>query len=108
MSIINAYVVHKEKKSSIPILEFRRELAQGLLTFAKDCGPGGAPSREQLTTAHLHLSGSATLGPTGLSSLGRKAGVRCAPGKGWSHAHYQSAVIAGFIFAAMQQKKLLS
>ncbi|KAK4312806.1 hypothetical protein Pmani_015818 [Petrolisthes manimaculis] len=46
MSIVNAFVVYKEHHGSLPLLEFRRELAQGLMTFAKDSK--GAPKRKKI------------------------------------------------------------
>ena len=42
MSIVNAFVVYKENHGSLPLLEFRRELAQGLLTYFKNHRTKGA------------------------------------------------------------------
>lgn len=47
MAIVNAYVVYKENGENLPLLEFRRELAQGLLTFANDRQSRGAPKRRK-------------------------------------------------------------
>lgn len=48
MSIVNAFVVYKEEQGSLPLLQFRRELAQGLLTYAKDHRCKGAPKRRKI------------------------------------------------------------
>ncbi|XP_045134450.1 piggyBac transposable element-derived protein 2-like [Portunus trituberculatus] len=68
MCIVNAYVVYKESHGSLPLLDFRRDLAQGLLTYSKERSSRGAPSVEKLTTVYLHLLGSATLAFTGQNS----------------------------------------
>ena len=47
MSIINAYVVYKDH-TKLPLLEFRRELAQGLLTYAKNRTFRGTPKRRKI------------------------------------------------------------
>ncbi|XP_045103522.1 piggyBac transposable element-derived protein 3-like isoform X4 [Portunus trituberculatus] len=46
MCIVNAYVVYKESHGSLPLLDFRRDLAQGLLTYSKECSRG-APKRRK-------------------------------------------------------------
>ncbi|XP_045134451.1 piggyBac transposable element-derived protein 3-like [Portunus trituberculatus] len=47
MCIVNAYVVYKESHGSLPLLDFRRDLAQGLLTYSKERSSRGAPKRRK-------------------------------------------------------------
>ncbi|XP_069945897.1 piggyBac transposable element-derived protein 3-like, partial [Cherax quadricarinatus] len=48
MSIVNANVVYNETHSPLSLLEFRRELAQGLLAFATNHRSEGAPKRRKV------------------------------------------------------------
>ena len=60
------------------------------------------PNVENLITAYLHLSDSATLGFIGQNSLGKKEGARYVPRKVSNLAPSQYVSIVVFTSAAMQ------
>ena len=75
MSIINAYVVYKEVHTTLPLLEFRIELAQELLTYAKDRTFRGAPRRRKIEysipTTSVTLSNTGVHWPGFIGKKGR-------------------------------------
>lgn len=74
MIIVNEYFVYKENNASFPLLEFKRELAKELITFAKDCGPRGTPKLREI----VYSIGLATLRSTAINYLGKEEGVKYA------------------------------